>query len=171
MDSLQELQEPSHGLLIRLLGTHDWVSGRHWSLSSYPGSNSLLYDGFPPLNTWPAVMGVVGTHETFDGWMRCQGKGSFNWTPQQRSPDQEEFYQSRSWCDLEEQGLTPEYPHCPLQSVSAAWHFITFIPLEQSIFGSKSPLFLEKTLERIEDCRWKSITYSPKTWLTVNLLI
>lgn len=30
---------------------------------------------------------------------------------------------------------------------------------------------LERIWERIEDCKWKSMTYSPNMWLIVNLLI
>lgn len=46
-----------------------------------------------------------------------------------------------------------------------------FIPLGQSFLVLRVPSHFEKTLERLEECRGKSITYFPKTSLTVNLLI
>ena len=47
---------------IRLLGTHDWV----WSdTEGFPFTQAAVVscmDGFPPLDTWHAVVAAVGTH-------------------------------------------------------------------------------------------------------------
>ena len=104
-----------------------------------------------------------------DGWGSV--KRLFQLDSWEKSLDLAAFYSSRLWYELEGQGLTPEYPHCSLLSVGAAQHFVS-----AHLFGTEYFWFQESSMtlkrwERMEDCRWKSMAYSPKTCLTVNLLI